>query len=291
MGWRPMGQTAEEAGALYEGVPIWMMNALWAWLAGLLSPTDPGAQRRLELVDDFEQRRRSKKPATPAFAQRGVGGLQAVWNGQDDVIPFLDYLLANLNSWELKRRTGTLAELLERNGSAWKIGTREGFPGLERRVPLGVQEAAEHTMTTAGDAGERLSGAWHMAFGVNPDPSRAYGLAIKAVEDAAVPVVSPTNRKATLGTVIGVLRTQGDWTLPFAREDEHVPNKDVLIGMLKSLWAGQVDRHGGSDEPEHREVTQNAAESAVMLAVPLVQWFSSGAAHQAPKAGQAAVTP
>lgn len=272
-----MGQTAEEAAALHEGVPVWMSNVMWAWLARILDPPGMGEQRRLGLVDEFEQRRQSKAPVTSVFASRGVPGLRAAWDGERDVIPFVDYALANMKEYDLRGRITPLQDLLERNGSAWKVGTRDGYPGLERRVPLGVQEAAEHTMATAGEAGKRLSEAWHTAFGVTPDPSKAYALAVKAVEDAAVPKVCPTDSMATLGKVISTLRSQGDWSLPFAREDQHVSNADTLLGMSKSLWAGQADRHGGNPDPT-LVITQEAAEAAVMLAVPLVQWFTSGAA-------------
>lgn len=101
-------------------------------------------------------------------------------------------------------------------------------------MPLGVQETADHIMEPAGDAGRRLSEAWHAAFGVNPDPSKAYGLAIKAVEDAAKPVVSPNDGKVTLGKMIGVIRDQG-WGLPLQREDSQAPTSEVLLGMLRAL--------------------------------------------------------
>lgn len=50
-----------------------------------------------------------------------------------------------------------LEEILLSHGSAWKVGTREGHPGLERRVPLGVQEAAEHVMANSSHAGDTSS--------------------------------------------------------------------------------------------------------------------------------------
>lgn len=256
-----------------------MANVLWMWIANHTKRTDGRSGLRLDLIDDFEQRRKSRTPITEAVNREGLAALRSSrWDSQRDVIPFVDYLVNKVAPmWQGDLALEALEELLKRNGSAWKVGTREGHPGLERRVPLGVQEAAEHTMVTAGDAGKRLSEAWHAAFGVNPDPSKAYGLAVKAVEDAAVPQVCPTDSMATLGKVISTLRSHGDWSLPFAREDQHVSNADTLIGMLKSLWAGQADRHGGNPDPT-LVITQEAAEAAVMLAVPLVQWFTLGTA-------------
>ncbi len=146
-------------------------------------------------------------------------------------------------------------------------------------MPLGVQEATEQTISTSGHAGQRLSEAWHAAFGMSPDPSKAYSLAIKAVEDAAKHEVTPKDDLATLGKMNNVLRDQG-WTLPLQRDDPKFSSTEVIQAMSRALWAGQVDRHGGTDTPNTApvKITQEAAETAVMLAVTLVQWFTSKAA-------------
>jgi hypothetical protein len=264
-----------------------MERRLWTWIGTQLGdPTGHApASRLVGLVDTFEVARRAQVPLTQFFESDGVKGLKLRWDGVDDVIPFVDFLVAVVSADVLgDTKLAVLEDILATSGSAWKVGNRDGHPGLERRVPVGVQEVADHVMNVAGDAGRRLSEAWHAVFGVNPDPSKAYGLAIKAVEDAAKPVVTPKDRLATLGKMNNVVRDQG-WSLPLQREDPNSPTSEVLLGMMRALWSGQVDRHGGSDESEHC-VTQVAAESAVLLAVPLVQWFSSGAAHQAPKAGR-----
>ena len=73
-----------------------------------------------------------------------------------------------------------LERALVEGGSAWKIGGRDGLPGLERRVSEGVQSAAEQAMITPGHAGVRLSEAWHAVYGVNPNPTHAYAMAVKA---------------------------------------------------------------------------------------------------------------
>lgn len=129
-------------------------------------------------------------------------------------------------------------------------------------------------MNDSDHAGEVLTGAWRAAFGVSPDPSKAYGLAIKAVETAAKPQVSPKDDVATLGKMRGVLRDQ-KWGLPLAQQDDEGL---ILREMVSALWTGQTDRHG-SDGPLVTP-TQEQAETAIMLAVPLVHWFSSGAASR-----------
>ena len=45
--------------------------------------------------------------------------------------------------------------------------------------------------------------------------------------------------------------------------------------MLRVLYRGQHDRHGGMPVPLP-DMTQEEAESAVMLAVTLVGWFATG---------------
>lgn len=280
-----MGQTEEEAGALYEGVPAWMERPLFAWLERRTSyRTNQGNIREVQFVDTFERLRRAENPITDQFRQFGADAFkmewQMPWGGYSDVLlQFLDYCIAKEKSFT-RAKSAELEEILSECGSAWKVGTRDGYPGLERRVPLGVQEAAEHTMATTGHAGKRLSEAWHTAFGVNPDPSKAYWLAIKAVEDAAKHKVTPDDKVTTLGKINNVIREQKGWSLPLQREDPGFSTKDLLLAMSRSLWAGEVDRHGGTDTPDTSpvDITQEAAEVAVMLAVPLVHWFASGVA-------------
>ncbi len=125
-----------------------------------------------------------------------------------------------------------------------------------------------------------LAEAWQAAFGVNPDFEKAYAKSIKAVEAAAIPVVSPTNASATLGTVVGQMRQQGDWNLDMSREHATHTRSHVVLGMVQMLWTGQNDRHAG--QAGYQPSTQAEAEAAVMLAVPLVQWFSSGAIQRRP---------
>lgn len=128
-----------------------------------------------------------------------------------DIIDWVVY--DNSTSGSRRRFNDDLEEVLVAGGSLWTVGDRDGLVGLERRVPEGVQAAAVAAMATPGNAGSLLSEAWHAAFGINPDYEKAYSKAVKAVEAAAVPVVSPSHATATLGTVITQLRNQGDWKL------------------------------------------------------------------------------
>lgn len=61
----------------------------------------------------------------------------------------------------------------------------------------------------------------------------------------------------------------GPWALELAG-----PGATVYTEMLTALWSGQESRHGGNG---YRKPSVGEAEAAVLLAVPLVHWFTSGA--------------
>ena len=173
--------------------------------------------------------------------------------------------------------------ILSRSNSAWKVGERAGKRALVRRVPEGVQVAADAVMRSAGrGAGVRLARAWEELYGLNPDPSKAYSLAIKAVEDATVKLVCSKHPAPTLGTVISDMENQKDWRLPMAREDSRALTKDVVIGMLRVLWCGQHDRHGSGEPEKPGNVSREEATVAVLLAVTLVGWFDAGIVARRP---------
>lgn len=122
----------------------------------------------------------------------------------------------------------------------------------------------------AGSPGEHLATAWSLAYGRTPDPVKAYSEAIKAVEAAGTPVISPKNHKATLGTLIrDVGATPQKWNFAIARpKGDSVEDVRQLMSLL---WDGQTSRHGGiaSTPPE----TPEAARAAVHIAATLVQFF------------------
>lgn len=78
-------------------------------------------------------------------------------------------------------------------GSVWTVAAAtKGKCYLVRRMPDGVAIAAKAAFQYP-NGGKKLATAWEAAFGVNPDPTRAYSLAVKAVEDAAIPAVCPND--------------------------------------------------------------------------------------------------
>lgn len=281
--WRPLGfdgSAAETYDALYDGVPNWMSESFWGWMLDRFTH----AQRedyaldyeyflKTELVRQVERRCRVRVPYQGTDLSTGIIEIRRAAEANGAELRIADYLLSLQDSSQV---ADDLEVILEESGSAWKVGERAGQFGLVRRVPEAVQSAVNNTIASGAHAGDRLAQAWEAAFGINPDPSRAYSLAVKAVEDAAIPVVSPNDASATLGKINSQIRNTGDWCLPLQREDEYATTGSTLLSMMKMLWAGQADRHGGHHDPS-LVITQEAAEVAVMTAATLVHWFTSGA--------------
>jgi hypothetical protein len=285
--WRPLGVDTDERvaayDALHEEVPPWMWAPFWTWVRGALTVIrtySDGSGRvpmlNVSLAEEMCQSLRIPLPelrspvgTSAGERQLSVALAKLVAHGQP--LQIADYLLAHGE----RVRADDLSALLERSKSAWRVGSRAGRPGLVRRVPEGVQVAADAVMRRAGKAGVRLAEAWEALYGVAPDASKAYAASIKAVEDAAIPAVSPTNHNATLGTVLRQIEDQGNWELPMTREHERAPSRDVLIAMIRLLWHGQHDRHGGQPSAPG-DVSVSEATVAVSIAVTLVNWFEAG---------------
>jgi hypothetical protein len=282
MTWSPIGSPPSSPPALVDGVPVWLRRGTRDWLKKHLHGDSYhlNSTRKTKLVQEFDQLTRSPKPLAAVFEDDGFGYLEeALFTRQDAnnlYIQFLDFMVSRLYStYNGTIYTAALDELLRNGGSKWKVGRRNVLAGLEERVPQGVATAAESTMSNSGLAGTLLSDGWLAAFGVSPDYEKAYSKAVKAVEACAIPIVSPKNVKASLGTVIADLRNQASWSLDMTREHPDATTHDVVVAMMQSLWTGQNDRHAG--HAGYTPSTRREAEAALLLAVPLVQWFTSGA--------------
>jgi hypothetical protein len=263
--WVPRGVDPSTREVLIEGVPKHMKPAVIDFLRPYLaSETLPGnwSFRRRELIRyDLEAR------LHPSYLSRLDG---RAWPGfveeltDDELLDLADWIIHRNNS----SAANALGYVLEAGSSAWTIGTRQENKGLVRRMPVSVQEAVESTLR-AGAPGKLLGEAWAAAYGRVPDPEEAYEKAIKAVEEASAFTVTPKNSGATLGTLFRDMKAQA-WTLDLPGR-----SADVVVPMVEALWTGQESRHGGNG---YRRPTQAEAETAVTLAVALVQLFVSGSA-------------
>jgi hypothetical protein len=285
--WRPFGVDDEEQvaeyDALHDGVPRWMSAAFWAWADGCITEDRMYRDRsgsfrilRVTLVEELGQTLQLALPnlrhdnSDYSSREHYLGEARKALRSHSNPLAIADYLLAHAPSND----SATFDSLLERTKSAWRVGERFGKPGLVRRVPLGVQDGADSVIERSGRAGVRLAKAWGELYGLEPNASEAYRQAILAVEDAAIPVVSSTNKSATLGTVLKQIEDQGDWKLPMTRQHDKAPSGEVLIGMIRTLWHGQHDRHGGQPSAPGN-VSHEEAVIAVGLATTLVHWFDA----------------
>jgi len=193
-----------------------------------------------------------------------------------DFLRVLDYLL--MTSAGALARVRELSNQLDLGRSKWTPGVRMGKPGLVERVPEGVQDAVEGAIRGSAEAGRVLARAWGQLHALVPNDSGAYADAVRAAEIAAIAKVQPQHSTATLGSVLGQMKDDGDWRLPL-REHPVTPGVETALAMIRTLWHGHSDRHGSVD---YADVTHDEARAAVMLAATIVDWFESGVLARRP---------
>lgn len=191
--WRPLGFDGDDAvrdHALHNGIPDWVAASFWAWMrsaftvalgdniSGTIYRFGKSILRTAERVIRFS----TGWDGDVFEISSAMAAIRRSLPDDQAALRLADFLVSegrgNLNDLDM---------ILNESGSAWKLGIRAGKPGLVRRVPEGVQVQADAVIASAGHAGSRLTQAWEKAFGISPDPSGAYTLAVRAVEDAAVP--------------------------------------------------------------------------------------------------------
>ncbi|MFC9948481.1 hypothetical protein [Streptomyces pratensis] len=285
--------------SLSEGVPDFMEIPLRQWVMALLEDDEANAQRialHLKLSVDAGPReyspakflagRTSKEQlldvvnamlhlSKPSSSQTYYPN-PATWSGRRQY-------LGTYGSSERDLAIAELEDMLTLAGSAYRVN--DARTGLELRVDATAQRAVVSTLAAArtpqsGSAADHLATAWACAYGRDPDPSKAYSEAIKAVESASQSLVEPNNTKATLGTMLRVIRNSPQrfsTAIPASGGGDDVT---LVTDMMQRLWSGQTARHG-SQNPTRLE-NQREAEMAVHLAAALVQWFTAGLVQRTP---------
>jgi hypothetical protein len=267
--WKPfsarvLGQPAPDD-SLYEGTPDHLDGPLRSWLDDAVSEE---LARRI-----FARLRWKSDSRVVSYVLPQVE--------QDRLLDAVDAALF-FGPDRGKAPRKALANLLEDGGSAYRL--TQDQTGLERRVDPAVTQifrASPEVARTSGqtDVAKHLEDAWRQLYGLHPDPSAAYRDAIRAVEAAAIPVVIPTDPRATLGGVLSSLRQgRAKWELAIAAQNGQPASIDPLAAMLALLWEGHRDRHPGG--PTSAPITQPAAEAAVHLAATLAHWFVTGAVRR-----------
>lgn len=173
-----------------------------------------------------------------------------------------------------------LATILHFGRSAYRVA--EDGRSLELVIEETARQSVMNTIATAPvTVAEHLRDAWRHAYQPVPDPDAAYREAVRAVEAAYLPVVSPRNTQGTLGTVIRDLGNQtARWQLALATKTDDPGSIDHLVGLLDQLWQGQRSRHGGG--ATSRSQTEIEARASVHLAALAVHWLGTGVLERTP---------
>jgi hypothetical protein len=155
------------------------------------------------------------------------------------------------------------------SGSAWDvtpIDSESSRFALTRRDLEAAKDAISEIRSEDERAGDFLADSWKAIATRDPHPSEGYDKAVKAIEAAAQPVVSPKNDSATLGTILRDMRAKpSKWS--FALGD-----LGLVIDMADRVWTTHF-RHGTMLRDDH---TLEEADAALHLAIPLVRFFAGG---------------
>jgi hypothetical protein len=218
---------------------------------------DTSTTRLLDVVDALLDLLPLRPPELPATASPNALILRALERFERDVRPALQQHLDDARSiYTISRDCRRLERRADEN------------------VAAAVREAgaAAAGNSDSGSAADHLRRSWASLHLRQPDAARAYSEAIKAVEAAAHAVVQPRHAGATLGTMLGELRSQRlRFTLGGSPDEAGVT---VLISLIERLWTGQKSRHGSRTPTPEETLTD--AQVAVDLATVLVRWFATG---------------
>lgn len=179
-----------------------------------------------------------------------------------DVVDFLVSERAKV--WRIDELEG----LLEVGGSVWEAVRDEQGRRLQRRAIGPVGDVMGEIGSTSARTDTHLRIAWSKIMGRDPDPTGAYREAVRAVEVAAKPVVSPNDSIPTLGKMIQALDDK-----PEKWETVLHGGVSSVTALARDLWKGQFDRHGSDDEDVPISVSMAEADAAFYLALTLSRLF------------------
>ncbi|MDP1919199.1 MAG: hypothetical protein Q8L14_23320 [Myxococcales bacterium] len=167
----------------------------------------------------------------------------------------------------------SLRSAMERSRFAYTIDLDN--LALVRVLPPGVEEAVRAAFGINA-ANTHLREAVHWATGVRPDPLKAFDALVRALEAVVIPALAPNDGKATLGKILGAIRSgqvKLDCELPRSGQAAAgvMPIPDLVRGMLELVWSGYERHAGGAREPTVAEV-----RALLGVAGSLVSWFGTG---------------
>jgi hypothetical protein len=256
-----------------EGLPPWLKDPVIKWVTGEFKSGYWDHEEALQAIQlDF----RLEVPlGFNVPSGRADDLLQRVAADDEFALDVLDWMVHKHKFFcaghESEEWVGKLGRLLTQGGSAWEVVTVDYMDHrLTRRAVGPVVEVLEQTATEASRAHAHLVDAWSKLMGRNPDPSGAYREAVRAVEAVAKPLLLPNDSLATLGKMIGVLKTEPEkWSATLETVND-------LRGQMEAVQKGQLDRHGTDDEDVPLSVSQDEADAAFSICLNLVRQFAGG---------------
>lgn len=261
-GWKPRRTRRTELEQLFDGVPDHLQVALWRWVGRELKGSRPYAGLDSDRLAELSVAARIPVEASSA----GLGYLKRRCFADEDLMLEVVDTLLELDFNQDAPRRESLDRLLVLGSSIYRVSP-DGL-GLEVRMSDTAREQAEAVLATAAEApAEHLKRAWNAGYKRRPAPTSSYSESIKAVESAYAPLVSPGNKKQTLGTMIRDISAKpSKWQCILGPDG--APAEPVL-GMMRALWQGQLSRHGVAGAAPEESVAK--ARAGLQLAVVLVQ--------------------
>jgi hypothetical protein len=264
---------------MYEDVPPHLRHPLWTWTSQYLNTGTRGGSGFKRIRDVANHMRYDFAHANSTAPYSGMSPeynmaeyieRRSAANAEEH-LQIVEFLLANTAN---EASAAALEELLRLGNSAYAVST-DG-KRLEMRVAPEIKTQVEDVIAGAvGSAGDHLTNAWNEAYGREQDPVKSYSESIKAAEAALAPVVTPNDLKATLGTMIGQVRSNPHVYQFVIAGGANSDGVQTVLDLMRLLWEGQTSRHAGVNPTRHE--TQEEAQAAVHIAASLVQFGSSGA--------------
>jgi hypothetical protein len=260
--------------ALLEGIPEWMRPSIERFIAQRITGHDVAVlgnpqNANMHTVNAIErylqvQLEQSSLVSTYRYVMQYI-------SDDEQCLDVVEAILAT--DGQVKYLLSFLNNILTSSGSKWMAvlqGT--GQATLEERVSESAQNSLAMAMKESDATTQQfLKTAWSNAFGRAPNPSNAYSSSVKAIEAVAWPVITPNDNKATLGTMLGELRSNiSKWET--ATNDKSADQGITAVkDVMQLIWDGQTDRHGTA---QPTAPSQDAAEQAVLYAVVICNFFN-----------------
>lgn len=259
------------------GIPDSLFPSVRAWLLGVLQKDSPYG-----LVANIRLLQRIERVLDRPLAGMGRNPSDAVLQGlieecnrdREYCLSVLDFLISRggLARWQVAE----LRETLEEARTLWQIVGDTGSYRLQRIVGPELEAAHDQVMGVGGRPADYLRRAWAQVFGRHPAADGAYRDSIRAIEAAAIAVVSPADKQATLGKIIGELRSNKSKFEVLLHPANGFDGVGAIIAEMDLLWKSQFDRHGTPDDDVPLNVSLEEAEVAVVKATSLVHCLNRG---------------